>query len=274
MLRADSSNLASNCTGPVYHRGSGASVLSTVPRYFAGQWKCFSVHFLCPSALSLPQVLLGLGLATLVSAKGNAVVHVDSSRAGVRVAGLLLEAGPLPTDVLLQWGSSSTATSPSADAGPGVISDVFARVGGSSRQLTQADVMVRIADANVVVDNAWLWRADHDVKGLVYNRTNPCKVGLQVEGAHVTAYGLAVEHTLEDQVQWTGEDGQVFFFQAELPYDVTQQEFGDAGYAGYRVCLHCLPPCPCCDALAYPWASPASSPRQGEGFPCATESHS
>jgi hypothetical protein len=37
------------------------------------------------------------------------------------------------------------------------------------------------------------------------------------------------------QVQWTGEDGQVFFFQAELPYDVTQQEFGDAGYAGYRV---------------------------------------
>lgn len=61
-------------------------------------------------------------------------------------------------------------------------------------------------------------------------------------------YGLAVEHTLEDLVQWSGNNGQTFFFQSELPCkpaaeftanpnadDVTQANFGDPGFVGYRV---------------------------------------
>jgi len=47
-------------------------------------------------------------------------------------------------------------------------------------------------------------------------------------------YGLAVEHTLHDLVQWSGQAGETYFFQAELPYDATQA-FGDAGYVAYRV---------------------------------------
>jgi hypothetical protein len=39
------------------------------------------------------QVLLGLGLATLVSAKQNTIIQVGDV-AGVRVAGFLLQAGP------------------------------------------------------------------------------------------------------------------------------------------------------------------------------------
>ena len=31
-------------------------------------------------------------------------------------------------------------------------------------------------------------------------------------------YGLQAEHTMEDQVVWTGEAGKVFFYQNELPY--------------------------------------------------------
>ena len=36
-------------------------------------------------------------------------------------------------------------------------------------------------------------------------------------------------------MQWSGNAGQTYFFQSELPYDVTQANFGDKGYVGYRV---------------------------------------
>ena len=59
-----------------------------------------------------------------------------------------------------------------------------------------------------IIDNVWLWRADHDVSGdLVKNGKNPCSTGLQVNGDNVIAYGLAAEHTLKDLVEWNGENG-------------------------------------------------------------------
>ena len=40
-------------------------------------------------------------------------------------------------------------------------------------------------------------------------------------------YGLSVEHTTGDaMVSWTGQNGLVRFYQSELPYDVTQEEYG------------------------------------------------
>jgi len=86
----------------------------------------------------------------------------------------------------------------------------------------------------VIGDNLWLWRADHHVAGLVMDSMNPCDHGLVVDGDHVTMYGLAVEHTLKDLTQWSGDHGRTYFYQSELPYDVGQ-DFGDAGYVGYRV---------------------------------------
>jgi hypothetical protein len=59
------------------------------------------------------------------------------------------------------------------------------------------------------------------------------QVGLEVNGDDVTMYGLAVEHTLQDQVQWNGDRGSTYFFQSEMPYD-GNQSFGD-NYVGYRV---------------------------------------
>ena len=74
------------------------------------------------------QVLLGLGLATLVPTRQNAVVRVGDVD-GVRVAGLLLQAGPQAggamSPALLEWGTGEHA---GASSNPGVISDVFARV--------------------------------------------------------------------------------------------------------------------------------------------------
>lgn len=48
-------------------------------------------------------------------------------------------------------------------------------------------------------------------------------------------YSLACEHTLGDMLVWNGNYGETFFYQAEFPYDVTQQNYGDMGYTGYRV---------------------------------------
>lgn len=44
------------------------------------------------------QVLLGIGMTSLISDNGNACVEVDSDATGVRVAGLILEAGAKHTD--------------------------------------------------------------------------------------------------------------------------------------------------------------------------------
>ena len=62
----------------------------------------------------------------------------------------------------------------------------------------------------------------------------PVKTGLEVNGDNVVIHGLAVEHTEEDQVVWNGHDGQVYFYQCELPYDV-DQNFGANGFVGFRV---------------------------------------
>jgi len=176
-------------------------------------------------------VILGLGMATLVSSNGNAVISV-ADVPGVRIAGLLLNAGPLPTKSLLEWGTVSYA----GDAlNPGMLHDVFARVGGPAVPAAQqVEVMIRINAGNVIGDNLWLWRADHYDGGETTGGQWPCNNALVVNGDDVTMYGLAAEHTLTDIVVWNGERGSTFFFQAEFPYDVTE-EYGTNGYAGYRV---------------------------------------
>jgi len=191
------------------------------------------------------QVLLGLGLATLFSTNGNAVVQVGDVD-GVRVAGVLLEAGQKATKVLMDWGSPPSANSTSFRGSrgtyqgnatnPGVMSDIFARVCGPVEAAgAQAEIMVRVNSGNVIGDNLWLWRADHTASGLVMNSDCPSNNGMVVNGDDVTMYGLAAEHTLQDLVVWNGNRGSTYFFQSELPYDVTQANYGDKKYAGYLV---------------------------------------
>ena len=103
------------------------------------------------------------------------------------------------------------------------MSDVFARVGGTNGNngnLTAWN-MVQIDNGNVIIDDTWLWRADHGTAGKVYNSQNPVNTGLVVNGDYVTGYGLASEHTLGDLLYWGGNYGKVFFYQSEFPYDVT-----------------------------------------------------
>jgi len=111
-------------------------------------------------------VVLGIGMATLVANNGKPCIEVANVE-GVRVAGLLLQAGNKKTSSLLQWGDSKNDGSAS---NPGVASDVFARVGGRNNayhdQVT-VDNMLMINSGNVIIDNTWLWRADHGISGQV-----------------------------------------------------------------------------------------------------------
>jgi len=185
-----------------------------------------------PLKLEKPdQVLLGLGIATLVSSNGTPVIQVGNVD-GVRVGGVLLQAGPKQTEALLLWGDGSYAGDPS---NPGFLQDVPMRVGGPEASGVQTDSMLKIQSGNVIGDNLWLWRADHTIDGVgIVDSNNPVKNGAIINGDDVTMYALMVEHTIEDLVQWNGERGATYFMQSELPYDV-DTSFGTNGYTGYRV---------------------------------------
>ena len=172
-------------------------------------------------------------MATLISNTGKPCIEVGNVE-GVRVAGVLLQAGGHRASSLLKWGTSKNSGSSS---NPGVASDVFARVGGRNNPYhgqTSADSMFEINSGNVIIDNTWLWRADHDVAGSVKNSMNPVTSGIVVNGDNVIAYGLAVEHTLGHMTVWNGNNGLTIFYQSEFPYDV-DYKYGQSGFAGYYV---------------------------------------
>eukprot|EP01083_Nonionella_stella_P159267 519410_1 len=186
-------------------------------------------------------VILGIGMPTLRSAAGNVVVKIAANIDGVRISGILLEAGEITSTALLQVGTLSAKRSGSYRynaMNPTILYDIFARVGGTNNN-TQVQVstisMCDIYNDNVIIDDAWLWRADHDMSGLVVNSNNAVAHGARIFGNNVTTYGLAVEHTLADMVIWSGDYGKAYFYQSEYPYDVTQANYGNLGYVAFRV---------------------------------------
>jgi hypothetical protein len=163
-------------------------------------------------------VVLGLGLATLVSDNGNPILETADVN-GIRIGGLIFDAGTTNSSVLVQIGPSGSSAGHASD--PTVLSDVFARIGGAT--VGKASQSLVVNSSNVIGDDLWLWRADHGNSGTVGWTTNTAANGLVVNGANVTMYGLAVEHYQAVQVQWNGNGGSDYFFQSEMPYDVPNQ---------------------------------------------------
>lgn len=103
------------------------------------------------------------------------------------------------------------------------MSDVYIRAGGPNHQKvtpTSVGTMVIINRGYTIIDNTWLWRADHDIDGAVSELRNPSDNGIIVNGDNVQAYGLMVEHHLKDMTIWNGNNGKVVMYQSEFPYDV------------------------------------------------------
>ncbi len=184
-------------------------------------------------------VVLGLGYATLVPQNGTAAITVEDV-SGVQIAGLIIDAGPVNSPVLLQMGTDfGTPLPPGGKAGhagnPSVLSDITLRVAGATAGL--ATTSLEVDSSDVVLDNIWAWRADHG-NGAGWS-INLADHGLVVNGNHVTALGLAVEHFQKEQVLWNGSAGETIFYQSELPYDPPSQAAwmdGNAnGYPSYVV---------------------------------------
>src|SRR5580693_592805 len=170
-----------------------------------------------PIVISRPgTVVLAQGFATLVPQHGNAAMVVTTN-SGVKVSGLIIDAGPVSSPVLLSVGVPGQASA----SDPDLIQDVFFRIGGAETTPVGATVSLLDNAGQSIIDDVWAWRADHGAD--VGWTDNTASTGVVVTGANVTAYGLAVEHYQKYEVIWNGQGGTDVFFQNELPYDPPSQ---------------------------------------------------
>jgi len=180
-------------------------------------------------------VVLGIGYPTFVPDNGvNAMQVADVD--GVRLKGLLFDAGTTNSAALLTVGASGSTASHAAN--PTTIQDVFFRIGGEIAGKATASLIVNSNDT--IIDHIWAWRADHGNAGTVGWTVNTADNGLIVNGNNVEATGLFVEHYQKYEVTWNGQNGKTIFFQNEMPYDVPNQAgwispTGVNGYAAYKV---------------------------------------
>ncbi len=180
-------------------------------------------------------VILGIGMPTLIPTNGNSVMKISDVN-GVTVAGIVIDAGERHSEVLLQVGDAVSEVSHLSD--PVFLYDIFCRIGGPGEGSATSCIVIN--SNNVYIDHTWLWRADHG-NGVGWEK-NKCANGLIVNGDNVIVYGLFNEHFQEYQTLWNGNNGRVFFYQSEMPYDPPTAEAwqhnGVKGYASYKVADH------------------------------------
>ena len=172
-------------------------------------------------------VVLGMGIATLTAAGGATVMSVADVK-GVQIAGLMIDAGPVNSPLLMKIGSrradggqARQHNSWSDPADPTALQDVFFRIGGP--HVGKATVSLEVNSDDVILDNIWAWRADHGNPGSFGWTVSTGDTGVVVNGDDLTATGLFVEHYQRSEAIWNGERGRVVFFQNELPYDPPSQ---------------------------------------------------
>ncbi|MEV5694619.1 adenylyl cyclase [Micromonospora globbae] len=188
-------------------------------------------------------VVLGLGHATL-TAVGGAVPLEIADVPGVVVAGVTVDAGLRESPALLRVGDRH-GRDRANPADPTTLSDVYFRVGGP--HVGRTNIALEVNSDHVLIDHTWVWRGDHGVEGFTEGvngdtdrwRTNTGRYGAVINGDHVTATGLFVEHFQRYNTVWNGDHGTTVLYQNELPYDPpTQADWmnGDVrGWAGYKV---------------------------------------
>jgi len=177
-------------------------------------------------------VIMGLGMPSLMPVNGTSALEISDAD-GITVCGITIDAGPVRSETLFVVGEPGSAKSHEAD--PVFLYDVFFRVGGPAEGSAKSCMVIN--SKNVCVDHIWLWGADHG-NGVGWSK-NMCANGLIVNGDDVTIYGLFNEHFQEYQTLWNGNNGRVYFYQSEMPYDPPTADSwkhdGINGYASYKV---------------------------------------
>jgi len=182
-------------------------------------------------------VVLGLGMATLEAENGTIPMTV-SDVPGVDISGLIFDAGPVSSPVLLRVGSPQPVGQGQSHAGAGnptALQDVFFRIGGP--HVGKATIALEVDSDHVILDDIWAWRADHG-SGVGWT-SNASDTGVVVNGDDVLATGLFSEHFQRYDVVWNGDGGKTIMFQNEMPYDppnqAAWQHDGVLGFAAYKV---------------------------------------
>jgi hypothetical protein len=201
----------------------GKHLLMTPGRYFLES----SIKVTKPGTL-----VMGTGLATLIPENGNAAIEI-SDVDGVTVCGLTIDAGKAFSKELFVVGKPGSHKPHTAN--PAFLYDIFFRVGGPAEGSAGSCMVINSRD--VCIDHIWLWRADHG-NGVGWDK-NRAANGIIVNGDNVTIYGLFNEHFQEYQTLWNGNNGRVYFYQSEMPYDPPAVDAwkhdGTYGYASYKV---------------------------------------
>ncbi|WP_290061008.1 chitobiase/beta-hexosaminidase C-terminal domain-containing protein [Amycolatopsis solani] len=248
-------SLRTNASGPSWANGSTPGTSAPMSQFYVVKSgdTASSINnalaagcnlFFTPGVYHLNQTLnvtkanttiLGIGYPTLVPDNGVNAMQV-SDVDGVRLKGLLFDAGTTNSQALLTVGQSGSSASHASN--PTTVQDVFFRIGGAIAGKATNSLIVNSSDT--IIDHIWAWRADHGNAGTYGWNTNTADTGLVVNGANVLATGLFVEHYQKYQVIWNGQGGRTIFFQNEMPYDVPNQASwnapsGVAGYAAYKV---------------------------------------
>ncbi|MGO8670750.1 MAG: PKD domain-containing protein [Capsulimonadaceae bacterium] len=190
-------------------------------------------------------IVLGLGFATLQPTNGTAAMTV-ADVSGVDVSGILFDAGTSTSPVspyLLQLGPRGSSLSHAAN--PITLHDDFFRVGNDGNDDDTAAECIEINSSNVIADDLWIWRADHDTNGGndIPWTGDVAANGLVVNGNDVTIYCLECEHFQQYQTLWNGNGGEVYMYESEIPYDIpwesawmsTWQDVPQDGYPSYKV---------------------------------------
>jgi hypothetical protein len=163
-------------------------------------------------------IVLGLGFPTLIPQNGTAALQTLDVP-GSKISGLIIDAGPKNSKVLLQTGTALGNLIGGKASDPTLVQDVFFRIGGATAgSATTAYVQ---DSPDTILDDLWIWRADHGA-GVGWT-DNTADTGLIVNGNNTLAYGLAVEHFQKTEVIWNGNGGEDIFFQNEMPYDPPSQ---------------------------------------------------
>jgi hypothetical protein len=174
-------------------------------------------------------------MATIDTQNGVVPMTVEKPQ-GVEIAGLIFDAGPVSSPVLLRVGTKQGGPHDASSASdPTTLSDVFFRVDGP--HLGKVTTALEVNADHTILDDVWAWRADHG-SGVGWT-SNTADTGVVVNGDDVTATGLFVEHFQKDEVVWNGERGKTIMFQNEMPYDPPNQAAwehdGILGFAAYKV---------------------------------------
>jgi hypothetical protein len=199
-------------------------------------------------------VILSLGMSTLENPPDNCALIINDNLTNVIISGFFIQANNnsklLKNDnnCLIKIGSKHNKYNSLSTGFSVYLYDVFIRIGASNlgnekgpdyNKGNGIKQMVEINSDNVIIENMWLWRADHTNGKENRDGIGPtnayCENALVVNGNNVIIYGLACEHTLKDIVIWNGDSGIVNFYQCELPYDAPIDSTGLWNYSGFVI---------------------------------------